>query len=178
LPGYSVINKRALNRIETTMMLANLALIDNNGTLAAIIPHTLINGEWALELRKYISNNYNVKYIGTNTQDNFGDYILDVVDFNNDGFGDLVIGGSMADKAGVGEIYIIYGNSGYCNNQGVSLNISDSSNYDLKYTGPSGGSLGYPMGPLGANFIDANNDGSLDILTGFVLTGVVLTAVC
>lgn len=58
LPGYKSLSKSALGRIESTMLLANLSLVEKGGTLIAIVPRTLINGDWALTLRKFVANNY------------------------------------------------------------------------------------------------------------------------
>lgn len=58
LPGYNSLSKSALGRIESTMLLANLSLVEKGGTLIAVVPRTLINGDWALTLRKFVANNY------------------------------------------------------------------------------------------------------------------------
>lgn len=63
LPGYSDMNGKALNRIETTMLLANLSLLEDHGYLVAIVPKTLINGEWSKCLRQYIAKNYKLELI-------------------------------------------------------------------------------------------------------------------
>ncbi|MDD4760980.1 MAG: N-6 DNA methylase [Bacteroidaceae bacterium] len=58
LLGYLEMRPLALQRIETTMILANLELLSKNGILVIVVPSTVINGDWALHLRKYIANNY------------------------------------------------------------------------------------------------------------------------
>ncbi len=62
LPGYENIDKKALNRIETTMILANLALLKEGGDMVIIVPKTMITGEKYCSLRKYIGKNYLVKF--------------------------------------------------------------------------------------------------------------------
>ena len=63
LPGYLEMSSLALQRIETTMILANLALLSKNGVLGIVIPSTIVNGEWATCLRSYITKNYGIKKI-------------------------------------------------------------------------------------------------------------------
>lgn len=63
LPGYSEMTTLALQRIETTMLLANLALVEHGGVLLAVVPSTLVDGDWAHCLRSYIANNYSLKCI-------------------------------------------------------------------------------------------------------------------
>lgn len=63
LPGYSDMSSRALNRIETTMLLANLSLLEDEGYLVAIVPRTLVNGEWLKCLRQYIARNFKLELI-------------------------------------------------------------------------------------------------------------------
>ena len=60
LPGLENLSLRALTRIESTMILANLSLIEENGYLAIIVPSTLIDGNWAQCLRLYISKEFHI----------------------------------------------------------------------------------------------------------------------
>ncbi len=72
LPGYYEMNALALHRIETTMVLANLSLLSENGILIIIVPSTVINGDWALNIRKYIAENYYLNKIVHLPSDVFG----------------------------------------------------------------------------------------------------------
>lgn len=63
LPGFSEMTTLASQRIETTMILANLALVEDGGFLVAVVPSTVIDGDWANFLRIYISNNFNLNCI-------------------------------------------------------------------------------------------------------------------
>jgi len=58
LPGYEHVGIAALSRIETTMLLANAAILKDGGYLVAIVPRTLVDGNWSTKLRKYISINF------------------------------------------------------------------------------------------------------------------------
>lgn len=60
LPGSETLSIRALTRIESTMILANLSLIEENGYLGVIVPSTLVDGNWAQCLRLYISKWFQV----------------------------------------------------------------------------------------------------------------------
>lgn len=72
LPGFSEIGYKALVRIETTMLLANLALLQNNGIMAIVLPQTVVNGDWAISIRKYVGNNFYLKKIVFLPDDVFG----------------------------------------------------------------------------------------------------------
>lgn len=113
------------------------------------------------------SISYNSKFIGINTQDNFGDFVLDIADTNNDGYDDMVMGASMADKTGNGEIYVVYGEPSYCSGTGSDFIMSDTANYDIKFLGASGGTLGNVGG---ASLQDVNLDGSIDYLFASLMT--------
>ena len=63
LPGYKYVGERALSRIETTMLLANIAILSDGGYLVAIVPRTLIDGNWGNKLRQFISSTFQLKSI-------------------------------------------------------------------------------------------------------------------
>jgi len=63
LPGFVNMKTHALRRLETTMILANLAILADGGTMAIVVPNTLINGESLRSLRIFIANNYSVTKI-------------------------------------------------------------------------------------------------------------------
>ncbi len=79
LPGYNQMTSMALRRTETTMLLANLALLDENGFLVVIVPRTVVDGEWSKCLRRYISNKYQMKCIANLPRRVFGDEIYTTI---------------------------------------------------------------------------------------------------
>jgi hypothetical protein len=115
-----------------------------------------------------VASNYNVRFDGINENDNFGDYVVESADINNDGKDDMVLGASMTDRRGEGEVYVIYGAASYCSGVGVSRDMSDSANYNVKYSGVDTTDLG---GIPGASLQDVDLDGSIDILVGAFMTG-------
>jgi trans-aconitate methyltransferase len=51
------------SRLEIEMLLANLRLLRNNGTLMIIMPSTFINAESHIKIRKYLAGKYYIKEI-------------------------------------------------------------------------------------------------------------------
>lgn len=79
LPGYNQMTSTALRRIETTMLLANLALLEEKGTMVVIVPRTVVDGEWSRCLRQYISNKFQLRYIVDLPRCVFGDEIYTTI---------------------------------------------------------------------------------------------------
>jgi len=115
-----------------------------------------------------IESNYNTRFYLTGSGDNLGDFIVNSTDMSGDGADDLILGASNGDRRGPGELFILNSVNGYCSQNGVNKNMSDSANYTYKFTGVSGSSLGYiPR----VSLQDANFDGSPDLLVGAIYTG-------
>lgn len=55
--------KYSTSRLENEMFLANLRLLSMDGTLLIIMPNTFINAKSNFEIRKYISNKYQIQKI-------------------------------------------------------------------------------------------------------------------
>jgi type I restriction enzyme M protein len=79
LPGYNQMTSVALRRMETTMLLANLSLLEEEGVLAVIVPRTVVDGEWSRCLREYISNNYQLRCIVNLPRRVFGDEVYTTI---------------------------------------------------------------------------------------------------
>ncbi|MFA6250959.1 MAG: hypothetical protein WC686_05715 [Candidatus Shapirobacteria bacterium] len=113
------------------------------------------------------SVSYSSKFIGAAANDTLGDYALSSADINNDGKDDIVVGGSRYGADQNGKLYLIYGSANLCGSTGVNIDLANTSNYQVKYQGAAGSSLG--MLP-GVSLVDTNNDGSIDLLAGAIET--------
>ncbi|MCL4389983.1 hypothetical protein M1345_01165 [Patescibacteria group bacterium] len=113
------------------------------------------------------STNYNLRYDGAATDDSL--ISARILDFDNDGKPDLIIGAVYAsnnNRASSGSEYIISdklvnSHSGTGNN----IDLANSGQYSLRYDGANAGDF-FSGSPL--DFFDFNGDGSLDLATSAI----------
>lgn len=110
------------------------------------------------------SSNYNLRFDGAAAGDEIEDYDNKTGDFDNDDKQDLIIGAYGANNSNKGQVYLIY-NTLLDDYQGTGNNIdlSISSNYNIKFIGATTGDyLGYPGSISG----DIDNDSKDDLIIG------------
>jgi len=104
------------------------------------------------------ASNANVKLVGEDADDQFGDSVSAAGDVNNDGFDDVIVGAYGDDDGGgnAGAAYIFYGS------ENMSA-LSDASNADIKLIGEDAGDY---FGVAVAGDGDVNADGISDVIVG------------
>jgi len=135
------------------------------GGVVYIIKHSIIStfGGVGNNINLNNTDNYNIRLIGGNYT-KFGDGVS-VDDFNGDNKLDLLIGDRSTGENNnlSGGVYVIFNNVfDYYSGTGNSINVSDTSNYNIKFIGNPQDQL--PKGVVQS--VDINNDGISDILFG------------
>jgi type I restriction enzyme M protein len=64
--------KYSASRLEIEMLLANLCLLSDNGTLMIIMPSTFVNSESQNKIRRYLAEKYHIKEVIRLPEDTFG----------------------------------------------------------------------------------------------------------
>ncbi len=97
-----------------------------------------------------------IKFIGENPGDNFGNYVSYAGDVNADGVDDVIVGADYYEGGGSGAAFIFYGNP-------YLASSIDASKADVKFVG---GDAGDRFGDSLFNSVDINNDGYSDVIVG------------
>jgi len=103
-----------------------------------------------------MNNNYDVKLIGEDADDRFGDGVGSSGEINNDGVNDVVVGAPYDEQGGgngAGAAYIFYGSNSWSS-------TIDATEADVIIIGKSGSSLGQGAKTAG----DINGDGINDLI--------------
>jgi hypothetical protein len=109
------------------------------------------------------TGSFNIRIDGATNTEHLGEGSATTADIDNDGLPDLIIGATKTTYNGTnsGSVYVIY-NSLFNTLAGTgnTIDLSDSSNYNLRFDGPSNSYLTY-AGYLGAG--DVDSDGKADL---------------
>lgn len=101
------------------------------------------------------STNYNVRIDGSDADSYFG-YDNWAFDYNNDGLIDIISDNCCVDNS----VFILYNNKfASLSGTGNTINMATSSNYDIRYTGPTNNQFDVVY-----TNADLNSDGKIDII--------------
>lgn len=122
-----------------------------------------------IDLSKLTSHD-GFRIYGRDAGDLFGDSVAAAGDVNGDGFGDLIVGASLAAGAGnlspkAGEVYVIFGGEGM-----TDIDLADSTSWDgiLLYGAKAEDHAGFSVSSAG----DVNSDGYGDLIIGAPLADI------
>ncbi len=109
------------------------------------------------------ATNYRVRIDGAETSDNFSFTSMGIMDMNNNGRPDLVVGSKLANTNGAdsGAVYIFLdGLRDTWSTPGTTIDTANTNNFNLRYDGGTGHRMFFQNG----YFADFNQDGQLDYI--------------
>jgi hypothetical protein len=107
--------------------------------------------------------NFNIRFDGAGATDSITAGVMDIGDVNNDGFGDLLLGGLDADHNGPqsGSLYIMLSSlmKSFGTSTGQIRPLATPSNFSIRFDGSAGDNF-----TSGATILDVNGNGVQDLV--------------